>query len=147
MNYIKDWLIPDLRTLEARRSSLSHMKEEIETLRLEADAIKATNYDRVTVSGGGGNAQEDKLIANIAKRQELEANLRVVERQVMELDDLLAELNSEDRLIIEKLYIKRERNAAAIIADTLGYDVSRVYQKKNEALLQIARRRFGLVLS
>lgn len=145
MNYIKDWLIPDLKNLEARRSSLSHIREEIETLKAEADAIKAVEYDRVTVQGGGGNVQEEKLLTNIAKRQELEANYTVTKRQVDELDALLAELPKDERLILERMFINRERNAAESLAVTLGYDVSRIYQKKNEALLDLARRRFGQV--
>lgn len=144
MNYIKDWLIPDLRSLEAKRSSLSHMAEEIETLKLEAEAIKATDYDKINVSGGG-NSQEDRLITNIAKRQELEANLEVTRKQVEELDSLLSELTQEERLILERMYIKRERNAAESLAVTLRYEVRQVYRKKEEAMHNLARRRFGQV--
>lgn len=145
MNYIKDWLIPDLKNLEARRSSLSHIREEIETLKAEADAIKAVEYDRDVVQAGGTNTQEEKLLTNIAKRQELEANYTVTKRQVDELDALLAELPKDERLILERMFINRERNAAESLAVTLGYDVSGIYRKKNEALLDLARRRFGQV--
>lgn len=142
MNYIKDWLIPDLRTLEAKRSSLSHMAEEIETLRLEAEAIKATSYDKIVVTGGE-NHTEDKLIANIAKRDALTANLDVTRRQVEELDSLLSELSKDERLILDRMFVHRERNAAESLAVTLGYEVRRIYQKKDDALRNLARRRFG----
>lgn len=144
MNYIKDWLIPDLRTLEAKRSSLEHMAEEIETLKLEAEAIKATDYDKINVSGGG-NSQEDKLITNIAKRQELEWNLVVTKEQVDQLDSLLSELSKDERMILERMYIRRERNAAESLAVSLNYEVRQVYRKKDDALRDLARRRFGQV--
>jgi len=144
MNYIKDWLIPDLRNLEAKRSSLSHMQEEIQTLKLEAEAIKATDYDKISVSGGE-NHQEDKLITNIAKREELEANYEITLRQVTELDSLLSELSKDEQLILERMFVKRERNAAESLAVTLNYEVRRIYQKKDEALRNMARRRFGQV--
>lgn len=145
MNYIKDWLIPDLKNLEAKRSSLSHIAEQIETLKLEAESIKATDYDKIIVSGGGNNTQEDKLIANLAKRQELETNLEVTRQEVEELDDLLSELKDDERLILERMFIKRERNAAEALAVTLGYEVRHVYRKKDDALHNLARRRFGQV--
>jgi len=145
MNYIKDWLIPDLKSLEAKRSSLTHMREEIETLKLEETAIKATDYDRINVSGGGENHQEEKLIANIAKRSELEMNLEVTRQQVEALDRLLSELPKDERLILDRMFIHRERNAAESLAVSLGYDVRRIYQKKDEALRNLARRRFGQV--
>lgn len=144
MNYIKDWLIPDLKNLEAKRSSLTHMQEEIQTLKLEETAIKATDYDKISVSGGE-NHQEDKLITNIAKREELEANYVITLRQVEELDSLLSELNKDEQLILERMFIKRERNAAESLAVTLNYEVRRIYQKKDEALRNMARRRFGQV--
>lgn len=145
MNYIKDWLIPDLKSLEAKRSSLNHMREEIETLKLEETAIKATDYDRINVSGGGENHQEEKLIANIAKRSELEMNLEVTRKQVEALDRLLAELSKDERLILDRMFVHRERNAAESLAVSLGYETRRIYQKKDEALRNLARRRFGQV--
>ena len=145
MNYIKDWLIPDLKNLEAKRSSLEHMREEIATLRLEESAIKATDYDRVNVQNSGENHQEDKLITNIAKRTELEQNLEVTTRQVEQLDALLSQLGKDERMILERMYIRRERNAAESLAVSLGYEVRRIYQKKDDALRNMARRRFGQV--
>ena len=144
MNYIKDWLIPDLKSLEAKRSSLTHMREEIETLKLEETAIKATDYDKINVSGGE-NHQEDKLIANIAKRNELELNLEVTRQQVEALDRLLAELSKDERQILDRMFVHRERNAAESLAVSLGYETRRIYQKKDEALRNLARRRFGQV--
>lgn len=142
MNFIKDWLIPDLKTLEAKRSSLAHIADEIETLKIEAESIKATSFDKITVSGGE-NHQEDKLITNIAKREALAMNLIVTRRQVEELDSLLAELSKDERLILDKMYIHKERNAAETLATALGYEVRRIYQKKDDALRNLARRRFG----
>ena len=112
MNYIKDWLMPDLRCLEAKRSSLEHIQEELARLKLEESAIKATDYDKINVSGGD-NHQEDKLITNIAKREELSRNYEITKREVTEMDMLLSELDEEEREIMEK----RQRE----ILDGIGY--------------------------
>lgn len=144
MNYIKDWLLPDLRYLEAKRSSLDHILEELARLKLEEIAIKATDYDKINVSGGD-NHQEDKLITNIAKREELTRNYEITKREVTEMDKLLSELDDEEREIIDRMFVHRERKAAETLADRLGYEVRRIYQKKDDALRNLARRRFGQV--
>lgn len=141
MNYIRDWLIPDLRNLESLRASLRHMAEEFETLKIEAESIKAVSYDRDTVTGGE-NHQEDRLLTNIAKRQELEKSLEATRRHVRMMDELLSELPERDRLILDRMYIHGER--AESIARDLGYEVRQIYRLKDAALRELGRRRFGI---
>ena len=69
MNY-KKWLVEDLQNLERQRFAITQLKEELETVVAEYDAIKATNYDKMP-SGSGTNVQEEKLLTAIAKKDEL----------------------------------------------------------------------------
>ena len=51
MNY-KKWLVEDLQNLERQRFAITQLREELETVVAEYDAIKATNYDKMP-SGSG----------------------------------------------------------------------------------------------
>jgi hypothetical protein len=112
--------------------------------KMEETAIKATDYDKINVMSSE-NHQEEKLITNIAKREELTRNYEVTKLEVDEMDKLLSELDADDRLIIDRMFVHRERKAAESLAFELCYEVRRIYQKKDEALRNLARRRFGQV--
>lgn len=141
MNYRK-WLIEDLQTLERYRSSIAQMTSEIETLRAEFTAIKATNYDKMP-KASGDNIQEEKLLTNIAKRDELEANLKATVLHVEDMDRLLSMLSNDERRIVQRMFVKREKYAADNLANELGYETAHIYRLKNQALTHLAQLRHG----
>lgn len=142
MNY-KKWLIEDLQLLERHRFSIGQMKSELETLEAEFTAIKATNYNKMP-SGSRDNVQEEKLLTNIAKRDELEKNLKATILHVNDMDKLLNELNEVERTILQRMFVKREKYAADNLANDLGYETARIYQLKNQALTHLAQLRYGV---
>lgn len=141
MNY-KKWLIEDLQLLERQRFSIEQIKSELETLEAEYSAIKVTNYNKMP-SGSGDNIQEEKLLTNIAKRDELSANLKATTLHVEDMDRLLSQLNDTERAIVQRMFVKREKYAADNLANDLGYETARIYQLKNQALTHLAQLRHG----
>lgn len=141
MNY-KKWLIEDLQELERCRFSITQMQEELTTLSAEHAAIKATDYDKIP-GGAGGNVQEEKLLTNLAKRDELTANLEATRKHVADMDRLLEALPDEERRVVQRMFIQRERHAADSLVTELGYEVAQIYRLKNQALGHLAQMRFG----
>lgn len=141
MNY-KKWLIEDLQNLERNEFSLLQMRSELETLEAEYAAIKATDFDKIP-SHGSGNVQEEKLLTAIAKKQELEANLEATARHVEDMRRVLKNLPDDERRVVERMFVHREKYAADNLAEELGYETSQIYNIKNRALTHIAQMRFG----
>lgn len=141
MNYRK-WLIEDLQNLERQRTSISNMTEQLAALEAEYSAIKVTNYNKMP-SGSGENIQEEKLLTNIAKRDEIEANLKATKLYVEYMDKILSQLTDTERTIVQRMFVKREKYAADNLANDLGYETARIYQLKNQALTHLAQLRHG----
>lgn len=141
MNY-RDWLIDDLRKLDRCRFACSQLAEELETAEAEFTAIKATNYDKQP-GGSGDNAQEEKMLTAIARKDELAANLAYNRRKVDDMERLLSILNAEEREVLERLYIRHEIGAAESLAEEFCCDIRTVYRIKNAALLHMAQARHG----
>lgn len=141
MNYRK-WLIEDLQNLDRQRASIENMKEQLAALEAEYSAIKVTNYNKMP-SGSGDNVQEEKLLTNIAKRDEIEANLRATVLHVEYMDKLIAQLTETESRIVQRMFVKREKYAADNLATELGYETAQIYRLKNQALTHLAQLRHG----
>ena len=138
----KEWLQRDLERLPYDRYSLQHQKDELEELEAEYTAIKATNYDKMP-SGSGDNTQEEKLLSTIAKKTKLEAWINATERHVANMEALLSTLTEEDKIIIEKTVINRNKNAEDDVAEEIGIERRQVYNRKNAILHKLCQMRFG----
>ena len=141
MNY-KKWLIEDLQNLERQKFAIIQLQEELCTVEAEYAAIKATSYDKMP-SGSGDNIQEEKLLTAIAKKDELEANLKYTQKKVADMERLLDQLPSDERRIIEISVIRKDKYAADNLADELGYERAHIYRLKNRALMHLAQLRHG----
>lgn len=141
MNY-KKWLIEDLQNLERDRFAVSQISSELETIEAEYAAIKATDYDKIT-GGGGTNAQEERLLTAIAKKEELTANLKATKRHVEDMERVLKALPDDERRVVERMFVHREKYAADNLASELGYETAQIYRLKNSALTHIAQMRHG----
>lgn len=141
VNYRK-WLIEDLQNLEKDRFAIRQATEELATLEAEFTAIKATNFDKMP-KGSGDNVQEEKLLTILAKKYELEKTLIATEKHVADLERLLSQLDGDERKVIDRTVIHKERNATKNLADELGYEQTQIWRYKNKALNHLARLRFG----
>lgn len=140
INYRK-WLIDDLQRLEQKRFSIGHMESELETLKTEMGAIKATNLDKMPA---GNETPEDRLITAIAKKEELEKNLLATRQHIADMESLLKQLSDDERRVIDRMIIHRERNAADDLAEELGYTNANIYKLRNKAIESMAVLRFGI---
>lgn len=142
MNY-KKWIIEDLQNLERNEFAIVQIKSELETLEAEFTAIKATSYDKMP-KASGTNTQEDKMLTAIAKKIELEANLKATMLHVDDMRRVINALPADEKLIVERMFVHREKYAADNLAADLCYDTSQIYRLKNNALMHIAQMRHGV---
>lgn len=139
MNYRK-WLMEDLQNLERYKFSVLQMQSELETLEATMTSIRATDWDKIP---GGSGTQTDKMLTAIAKKDELSANLEATSKFVRDMERLVSELPDDERRIVERMYIHREKYAVENLAGELGYETAHIYRLKNQALLHMAQMRYG----
>ena len=139
MNW-KQEAIEKLEQYDARKQSLRSIPAEIARLESVAQRIRSTQTDGIAVKSSGGG-REDMLLNNIIQREELNWSLEQAQQWVGLVDSGLSVLDDEERLILDRFYIRSEKGAADRLAGDLAMDVKTVYRRKDAAL-----RRFTIAL-
>ena len=135
--------IEKLRRYDIMRQALRNIPQEIERLKAEAVALRSIG-DSIHVKGGGGR-QEDARINNIVQRQELEQVFRQV-RQWLEVTERgLMALTSDERLILQRLYLYPQKGAIDRLCAELGMEQSSVYRKRDQALHRFTAALYGFL--
>ena len=140
-----DWkneAIEKLCNFEAMKSAVENLQQEILRLELEHTAIKAADPGQVSRSAGGRS--EDRLLTNIVKRQELNNRLAQAKNWVEQVTRALSALTYEERLIMDKCYIKPEKCAVDNLCYDLQIEKSSVYRKRDKALLMFTTALYGI---
>ena len=129
-----------LREYEARKQSLATIPDEIRRLELDYTRIRSATRDGTPVRGGG-STREDMLLSNIVHREELERALEMARMWVALVDAGMDPLTPEERLVLERFYMRPERGNVERLCQELGCEKSTVYNRRDKAL-----RRFMLAL-
>ena len=132
----------DLMKLNSWKFSILQIQSELETINAEYAAIKATNYDKMP-SGSGDNLQEEKLVTAIARKDQKEAELKLNRMRVADMERLLEQLTDDERRILERMVINKEKYATDGLQEELGYERTQIYNIKNRALMHLAQLRHG----
>lgn len=139
MNW-KQEAIEKLELYDAKKQSLRSIPTEIDRLESLTRQIRGCRTDGIAVRSSGGG-REDMLLNNIIQREELNWSLEQAQKWVGLVEAGLSVLNDEDRLILDRFYIRSEKGAADRLAGDLCMDVKTVYRRKDAAL-----RRFTIAL-
>lgn len=143
-----DWRkmsIERLRDYENRKRALELIPEQIKTLELNFASVRAARTDGTPVKDGSGNKREDALINNIAKREELERNLRIAEAEVRITETGLSTLTEEEKTVLDKFFINRPRRHIEALCETLCYEKTRIYEIKETALRKFTMSCYGVI--
>lgn len=138
--------IEKLRRYDAMRQALRNIPEEIDRLKAEATLLRRVSTENIHVKGGGGR-QEDARINNIVQRQELEQTLRQVKQWLSVADRGLLALNSDERLILQHLYLYPQKGAIQRLCNELGLEQSSIYRKRDQALHRFTAAIYGFLES
>lgn len=139
MDYKKE-VIDKLRCYTAKRESLRWSAEEIRRLESELCSIRSATSDGIPVSGGT-NVREDRLINNIALREEMAASQKRTREWLHVMDGVLGQLDPEEFRILDLMYIRREKGNVELLCDELNIEKNTVYYRKDKAL-----RHFAIIL-
>lgn len=137
-----DIVMSDLKRLNSWKFAIVQLTSELETLEVEYASIKATNFDKMP-TGTGENAQEEKLVSVIARKDELKAKLELNQRKVADLERLLDQLSDDERRIIDRMVISQEMYAVDSLAKELGFEARHIYNKRSAALRHLCQLRYG----
>lgn len=138
----KQAAIERLKLYEPKRLSLKSIPQEIRRLELEMQSIRSATSDG-SPSKGGGSGREDMYLSNIVRREELECSLEQARIWVSLTDSALSLLNDEERLLLDRLFIHQEKQAADRLAGDLHIDVKTVYRRKDDALCRFTVALYG----
>ena len=143
MEYWKYKAIDKLRDYPLQKSALQNLAEEIERLESEAYSIKSATGDGTPVKGGG-SGREERLLSNIAKREEHKAMQHRAKLAVQMVDRGLAVLSDEEKHMLEVMYIVGERGRVERLLGELDLqEESSLYKRINKALYRFTVAMYG----
>lgn len=134
-----------LRDYEDRKTAVENITEQIKALEQRFTAIRSATTDGTPVQGGNENKREEMLIRNIAEREELKNNLDIITREIEVTEKALDTLTEEEKLILRRFFILRQKGYVERLCDELFVSKTRLYQKKETALKKFTLACYGIV--
>ena len=140
-----DWkneAIEKLEKFEAMHTATENLQQEL--LRLELEYTGIGSADPARTGKGNTDRRDDRMLSNIVKRQELENRLAQAKAWVEQVKRGLSALTYEERLILDRCYIRGERSAVDNLCYDLGAEKSTVYRKRDKALHTFTIALYGM---
>lgn len=132
-----------LRDYTAQLNAVATLPYELRRLESEYISIKAANTDTTPVQGGG-TTQEDRALSNIVRRQEVAALLERAQLAVQFVDRAMEQLSDEERLVLDRMFIHRQRGAVPRLCEELHLEDERsVYKRVDKALKRLTMAMYG----
>ena len=122
MNW-KNEAMERLRRYEGMLLAAKNIPIELRRLEEAAVSIRAGGIDGCAVLSGG-NRQEERLLENMMNRQELTWRLRQTESWLDTMERALMSLPREERLVLERFYIRPEKGSVERLCTELGAETS-----------------------
>lgn len=138
--------IAKLREYTARTAALTTLPMEIKRLEEDCGRIRSATADGTPVHGGG-NTREDMLLSNICLREELKMQLTDTQKWIAVMDNALAALTDEERLVLDRFYINPHKGNIDRLCGELFVEKAGVYKRKDKALRHFTVALYGKVES
>ena len=142
-----DWkyeAVDKLRGYEAHNRALENIPAELDRLETAFVSVRSAVIDGMPISGGG-NRREDIMLSNIVHRQELKRTLKQARLWVGMVDRALSALDEQERLVLERFYIRRGKGNVERLCSELGVEQSTVYRRRDSALRHFTLALYGVV--
>ena len=134
----------DLKSYYSRKDSLNNIKLRIQALKESRESLRGAATDKSPVKGGA-SAIEDKLLNNLVESDRLKATYQATIRLVNITEKGLNYLNSEEREVIEVCYCNPPNNPINDLKERLGYEKTKIYAIRKEALYKFTIACYGLI--
>jgi len=145
-----DWKIEatdKLKQYEAKRQSLQIIPLEIAQIESTMTGIRSARTDSIAIRNSGGNARENMMLSCIVRKEELQRNIEQTKLWVKAVTAALDMLNDDERKILDRMYIHREKKAADRLAEELFVDLKTIYRWKDDALRKFTIALYGVETS
>lgn len=139
-----DWeaeAIEKLQGYESRCRDPETIPRDLERLEASFTGIRSARLDGMPRAGSCTSAREDAMLDNITCRDRLKRRLEEARLWVSIVDGGLSALDDEERLVLELLFIHRDKGNIDRLCERLCVEKSTVYARRNKAL-----RRFTIAL-
>lgn len=133
----------ELREYEAKRQATVSIPEDLR--QLKAEMVKLGGSSRATPVIGGGSLWEDRQINLIVRIEKLKTSLGYAKDWVTKVERGLSALTDEERLILDRFYIKPAKGNVDSLCEELCLEKSTVYDRKDKALRHYTLARYGCV--
>lgn len=132
-----------LRDYNAKKNSITATAEQISMLEAESTCVRSATTDGTPVQDGG-NRREDAMLNNIAARMELKAAHDSAEAWMRIVDGALDVLTDDERRILDRFYINRQKGHVERLMDELHIEQTHVYRRKDAALRKFTLALYGV---
>lgn len=134
----------DLRCYTKRKASLNNLRDQILTLRLEQESIKACTADSEPVKGGGSKT-EDRWLDNIVKAKRLSLAYSATRQIVALIEKGLNGITEVQKDFLTEFYIDRHDGHVERLMEKYHIERTKVYSDKDEALYQFTISMYGII--
>lgn len=140
----RDISIQRLEDYEVRKYAEISLEEQIQLKKQQYEAIRAARTDAMPVQGGAGNKREEMIINNIAIREELENNLKIVRHELSIIERGLNALTDTERKILSCFYVQRTKGVVVRLCDELYISKTELYRQRDAALKKFTKVCYGV---
>lgn len=142
MNW-KNEAIERLNKYTAMRHAVENLPLEIKRLEKDSTGLRGKRTDSIRVCISPGR-QEDMLIGNLIKKEELTRSYDNAKLWVTTTDQALAALTHEEEQILRRMYISPQKGVVNLLCSELGVEQSSIYRKRDQALYHFTIALYGI---
>lgn len=140
---LRQFAIEKLKDYESAKQALDEIPQEIAQIESSMTSIRSARAD-VTPVKGGGSGNEDRIISLMSRKEDLERMRNNALVQVRIVDRALSILSEDEKLVLDRMLIHKEKGAAERLCDILGVlDPRAVYKRRDAALEQFTVALYG----
>lgn len=141
MNW-KNEAIDRLSRYNAMHQAVENIPKELTRLEKAVQGLRSVQPGKMAGTGNPG-PEDDVLIGNIIKRQELAEAYENARVWVDTTNCALDILPREERRILQGMYISPQKGAVSMLCEELGMEQSSIYRKRDKALYQFTMALYG----
>ena len=142
MNW-KNEAIERLNKYAAMKQAVENIPLEIKRLEKNSTGLRGRPTDRIRVSCSPSR-QEDILIGNMIKREELIRSYENAKLWVDTTNKALSTLSGDEESILRNMYISPQKGIVSQLCNDLGVEQSSVYRKRDMALYHFTIALYGI---
>lgn len=127
-----DAMVQAMDTIPSELSRLEHLAKGMGGIRTDLTKVKTSK-----------SPDHDRLLNNFVKKQELERSYENARLWVRVTDKAMSVLSEEEKLILQRMYVRPEKGVVSDLCEKLGVEQSTVYRKRDNALSRFTLALYG----